>query len=57
MRYFQIILFLVAALSFIVALFFIGSDTGLDLWRSGIAILLIDVVCLLLWPAKSKVIS
>jgi len=55
MRLFQIILFLVAALSFIAALFFIGSDTGLDLWRAGVAILFIDVVCLMLWPAKSKV--
>jgi len=54
MRLLQIILFLLAALLFIVALFFIGSDTGLDLWRAGIAILLIDVVCLLLWPDKSK---
>jgi hypothetical protein len=55
MRLFQIVLFLVAALSFIAALFFIGSDTGLDLWRAGVAILLIDVVFLMLWPAKSKV--
>lgn len=55
MRLFQIILFLVAALLFVSALFFIGSDTGLDLWRAGVAILLIDVVCLMLWPAKSKV--
>ena len=55
MRLFQIILFLVAVLSLFTALFFIGSDTGLDLWRSGVAILLIDVVCLMLWPAKSKV--
>ena len=55
MRLFQIILFLVAALSFIAALFFIGSDTGLDLWRAGVGILLIDVVSLMLWPAKSKV--
>ena len=55
MRLIQIIIFLVAALSLISALFFIGSDTGLDLWRAGIAILLIDVVFLMLWPAKSKI--
>lgn len=55
MRNLQIILFIIAVLSFIIALFFIGSDTGLDLWRAGVATLLIDVVCLLLWPSKSKV--
>lgn len=55
MRYFQITLFLFAALSFITALFFIGSVTGDVLWRSGIAILLIDVVCIMLWPQKSIV--
>ena len=55
MRLFQIVLFLVAAMSFVAALFFIGSDTGLDLWRAGVGILLIDVVFLMLWPAKSKV--
>ena len=54
MRLFQIILFLVAALSLVAALFFIGSDTGLDLWRAGVAILLVDVVFLMLWPSKSK---
>ena len=55
MKLLQIVLFLVAVLIFIAAAFYIGSDTGLDLWRAGLAILLIDVVCLLLWPAKSKV--
>lgn len=55
MRLFQIIIFLIAVLSLISALFFIGSDTGLDLWRAGVGILLIDVVFLMLWPDKSKI--
>lgn len=54
MRYFQIVLFSVAALSFIIALYFIDSDTGLDLWRIGIAALLLDVVCIMLWPDESE---
>ena len=54
MRYFQIILFLGAALSFIISLFFIGSVMGDVLWRIGIATLLFDVVCIMLWPDKSE---
>lgn len=54
MRYFQIVVFLVAALSFIIALFFIGSVMGDVLWRIGIATLLFDVVCIMLWPDKSE---
>jgi len=44
MRYFQIVLFFTAALSFLVALVFAGTVTGDVLWRAGIAILL--------WPQK-----
>jgi len=54
MRYFQIILFVGAALSFIIAVFFVGTGMGDTLWRTGIAILLFDVVCIMLWPNKSK---
>ena len=54
MRNFQIVLFSFAALSLIIALFFIGSATGLDLWYIGIATLLLDVVCIMLWPDKSE---
>jgi hypothetical protein len=54
MRYLQIVLFVGAALSFIIALFFAGTVTGDILWRAGIAILLFDVVCIMLWPTKPK---
>ena len=55
MKYFQIVLFLCAALSFILSLFFVGIVTGDILWRAGISFLLFDMVCLMLWPDKSKV--
>ena len=54
MRYFQIILFFIAALSFIIAVFFTGTEIGDILWRLGIAILLFDVVCIMLWPNRSN---
>jgi len=54
MRYFQIVLFLMAALSFISSLFFVGSIIGDVLWRAGMATLLFDIVCIMLWPRTSK---
>jgi hypothetical protein len=50
MRYLQIILFVVGIAAFFAAVFFIGSDTGDTLWRVGVAALLVDVVCIMLWP-------
>ncbi len=50
MRYLQIIIFIVAIISFITALFFIGSNAGDVLWRLGVAFLLLDIVCIMLWP-------
>ena len=55
MRYFQIVLFLCAALSFILSVFFVGTVTGDVIWRAGIAFLLFDMVCIMLWPDKSSV--
>ena len=54
MRLFQIIVFGLGAASLIAATGFIGNDTGDVLWRAGIAILLFDVVCLLLWPTAKR---
>ena len=50
MRRLQIVVFFVAVLAFIAALFFVGSDTGETLWMLGIALLLTDNVCIMLWP-------
>jgi hypothetical protein len=54
MRYLQVILFFIAALVFIISLFFIGTVMGDVLWRAGMAILLFDIVCIMLWTKKSK---
>jgi hypothetical protein len=54
MRNLQIILFVIAVLSFIMALIYAGSVTGDILWRAGIAVLLIDIVFIMLWPGKTK---
>jgi hypothetical protein len=38
----------------VAALFFIGNEMGDTLWRAGIAILLLDLACMQLWPAGSR---
>ena len=50
MRIVQIALLCLALVVFVAALFFVGTDTGDVLWRAGVAALLIDVVCIMLWP-------
>lgn len=52
MRSLQIILFVIGLLAFVSAIFFIGAETGETLWRTGVAALLVDVVCLMLWPSS-----
>jgi hypothetical protein len=52
MRKFQVILFLLGALAFIVAAFCTGTIAGDALWRAGMAAMLGDLVCLKLWPTR-----
>ena len=54
MRRFQLILFFLAAATLIAALIFMGTGTGDVLWRIGIAALLGDIVCIMLWPSSSS---
>ena len=54
MRYLQIVFFFAAVVVFISALFFTGMDSGDTLWRIGIAVLLIDIVCIMLWPRSLR---
>lgn len=49
MRTLQLILFVLGVLSLAAALPFVGAVAGDALWRAGIAVLLLDVVCILLW--------
>jgi len=54
MKILQFVLFGIGFLAFLSAAFFIGTEDGNSLWKIGIAMLLLDVVCILLWPAKPK---
>ena len=53
MRYLQILVFVVGLAAFIAAIFFVGTGTGDTLWRAGVASLLLDVVCIMLWPPSA----
>jgi hypothetical protein len=54
MRYVQITVFVLALAALVAATFFIGEDTGDTMWRIGVAVLLIDVVCIMLWPRSPR---
>ena len=50
MRQLQITMFILGAASLIASAFGIGKDFGETLYKTGIALLLLDVVCIQLWP-------
>jgi hypothetical protein len=54
MRTLQIVLFVIGLTAFLAAIFFIGADMGQTLWRTGVAALLADIVCLMLWPSPRR---
>jgi hypothetical protein len=54
MRQAQIILFILGAASLIASAFGLGKDYGETLYNAGIAILLIDIVFILLWPSAKR---
>lgn len=54
MRVFQVALLVLGVLALVAAIPFIGSDTGDALWRAGIAVFLLDVVCIMLWPRRPR---
>jgi hypothetical protein len=53
-RKFQIIVFVLGALSFIAAAFCTGKIAGDALWRAGMAAMLGDLVCMKLWPTSAS---
>lgn len=53
MRVLQVLLFILGLAAFVAAVFFVGSVTGDALWRAGVALLLLDIVCIKLWPAPA----
>ena len=54
MRQFQIVMFILGAAALIASAFGIGKDFGETLYKTGIAFLLLDVVCLLFWPSAKR---
>ena len=54
MRYLQIVLFFIGLIAFILAAIYAGGTTGDIMWRAGMAILLIDVVCVMLWGKSNS---
>ena len=54
MRKFQIGLFIFAAAALIAAACCIGKQVGNDFRRAGIAALLLDIVCIQLWPTADR---
>jgi hypothetical protein len=51
MRQSQIVILILGAAALIASAFGIGKDFGETLYKTGIALLLMDVVCILLWPS------
>lgn len=50
MRIFQIALLGLAVAALVVALFSFDTSTGETFWEAGVAVLLFDIVCIMLWP-------
>jgi hypothetical protein len=54
MRNFQIAVFGIGVLAFLASALFIGSAMGDTLWRTGIAMMICNLVCLQLWPSPKR---
>ena len=54
MRTFQVALFVVGAVAFLVSLAFAGGWIGDTLWRAGIAFMVSDLVVMRLWAAPKS---
>lgn len=51
MRRFKVGLFVLALLLLVASPAFVGGVAGDALWRAGVAVLLVDLVCMRLWPS------
>jgi hypothetical protein len=54
MRIFQIVVFVLASISFLMALYYTGTQTGESLWKGGMAGMIGDIVLILLWPTRTR---
>ncbi len=54
MRQFQIVAFLLGVAAFLASACFTGKEMGDTLWKVGVAIMIGDIVCILLWPSPKR---
>ena len=54
MRKFQMTVYILGAASLIASAFDIGPDSGGFLYKTGIAVLLLDIGCIQLWPSAKR---
>ncbi len=54
MRLFQIISFFAGVAAFLASACFVGAMMGDTLWKVGVAIMVGDIVCILLWPSPKR---
>jgi hypothetical protein len=54
MRVSQIVVFVLASVSFLLSLFFVGQNAGDAFWRGGMAGMIGDIVLILLWPDRRR---
>ena len=54
MRLFQIIAFFFGVAVFMASAGFTGTATGDTLWKVGVAIMIGNIVCILLWPSQKQ---
>jgi len=54
MRIFQIVVFVLASVAFLAALYYTGTNTGESLWKGGMAGMIGDIVLILLWPTRRR---
>jgi hypothetical protein len=54
MRRFQVIAFLLGVGVFLTSAGFTGQAMGDTLWKVGMAIMVGDIVCILLWPSPRR---
>lgn len=55
MRIIQIIIFLLGLVAFLVSAAVAGGVLGDIFWRAGVGAMLVDVVCIQLWPRRREV--
>lgn len=52
MRGLQIVVFVLGVVVSVMSAAFVGSVVGDALWRAGVTVFLLDVVCIMLWPSR-----